>query len=72
MNDRQLASARLDRDEKLNALYAANGEQAPLPPVESPPAPAGCRKALNGCLLLAILWWVIGFAIYGFYKFLTA
>lgn len=71
MNDRQLASARRDRAEKLNALRAANGEQAPSPPVKNP-APAGCRKALNGCLLLAILWWVIGFAIYGFYKFLTA
>lgn len=71
MTDRQLASARLDRTEKLNALYAANGEQAPLPPLKAP-APAGCRKALSGCLLLAALWVLIGFAIYGFYKFVTA
>lgn len=71
MNDRQLASARLDRAGKFNALYAANGEQAPLPPV-STPAPAGCRKALSGCLLLIALWVLIGFAIYGFYKFITA
>lgn len=68
MTDRQIASARRDRTEKLNALYAANGEQAPLPPLKSPD---GCRKALSGCLLLAVLWVLIGFAIYGFYKFIT-
>lgn len=69
MTDRQLTSARRDRAEKLNALYAANGEQAPLPPL---PSPAGCRKALSGCLLLAALWVLVGFAIYGFYKFIAA
>lgn len=51
MTDRQLASARRDRTGKLNALYAANGEQAPFPPVKFP-APSGCRKALSGCLCL--------------------
>lgn len=71
MNNRQLASARRDRAEKLNALHAAIGEQAPLPPVKNP-APAGCRKALSGCLLLIALWVLIGFAIYGIYKFIAA
>lgn len=70
MTDRQLASARRDRAEKLNTLYGANGGQAPLPPVKNP-APAGCRKALSGCLLLIALWVLIGFAIYGIYKFVA-
>lgn len=52
MTDHQIASGRRDRAEKLNALYAANGEQAPLPPLKSPD---GCRKALSGCLFLAVL-----------------
>lgn len=68
MTDRQIASARLDRAEKLNILSAANGEQAPLPPLKSPD---GCCKALSGCLLLTALWVLIGFAIYGIYKFIA-
>lgn len=52
MNEHQLQSARRDRDQKLSALYAANGETVPVSVFDDD---QGNRSGCRGMIIALII-----------------